>query len=245
MDDSHPPGKLPDYTLRISKRAKYLRIRVGLDGAVEVVAPHGADLSQVPAFVARERDWIVRAQARFRKQGLCPDPATRRPPRSLALRAIDEHVPVRYQVSTDGALRLRQDPDGLILSGGAAATRDVQAVRRALMRWLKRKAGQRLVPELEALAGRHDLAFNGAAIRAQKTLWGSCSPRKTISLNCKLLFLPAPLMRYVLLHELAHTRHMNHSREFWSLLTRLEPRARELDQALRKAGPYVPAWTEA
>ncbi len=241
MDDSH----LPDYTLRISARAKYLRIRVGLDGAVEVVAPRGVDLSQVPAFVAREREWIARAQARFRRQGLSPDPTTRQPPRSLALRAIDEHIPVTYKVLEDGALRLRQGCEGLTLSGGAAATGDVQAVRRALMRWLRGKAGQSLVPELQALAEQHDLAFNGATIRAQKTLWGSCSPRKTISLNCKLLFLPAPLMRYVLLHELAHTRHMNHSREFWALLTRLEPRAREFDHALRKAGAYVPAWTEA
>jgi hypothetical protein len=69
----------------------------------------------------------------------------------------------------------------------------------------------------------------------QKTRWASCSRHRTVSLNMKLLFLPPELVRYVFVHELCHTVHMNHSREFWRFLAVKEPRYKELDKQLRTA----------
>jgi predicted metal-dependent hydrolase len=65
---------------------------------------------------------------------------------------------------------------------------------------------------------------------------------KNISLNYKLLFLPQPLMRYVLIHELCHTIHMNHSSKFWQLVNKFEPNYKNLDPQLREAWKITPSW---
>ena len=100
-------------------------------------------------------------------------------------------------------------------------------------------AKQLLAGRLQELASRHDLSYNRLFVRNQKTRWGSCSAQKNINLNIKLVRLPAELTDFVILHELVHTRVMHHGREFWELLTRLEPRAREL---ARRMQVYHPAF---
>ncbi len=75
-----------------------------------------------------------------------------------------------------------------------------------------------LFGRLERFSRLHQLAYNKAAFRCQKTLWGSCSGRNHISLNINIVFLPEHLQDYILLHELCHIRHKNHSLDFWTLL---------------------------
>jgi len=87
--------------------------------------------------------------------------------------------------------------------------------------------------------------FGRVLVKSQRTRWGSCSRRKTISLNLKLLFIPQDLAQYVLIHELCHTVHLNHSQKFWALLTRHEPDCKNKEKELRSAGRFVPAWIDA
>jgi hypothetical protein len=79
-------------------------------------------------------------------------------------------------------------------------------------------------------------------VRRQKTRWGSCSSRGTISLNAKLLFLPPPLVDHLLLHELCHTRHMDHSPAYWTCVAGFEPDYRRLENEVTRGNRYVPAW---
>jgi len=79
-------------------------------------------------------------------------------------------------------------------------------------------------------------------VRKQRTRWGSCSTRGTITLNVCLLFQPPEVVRYLYLHELTHLRHMNHSARFWAAVGRLEPAWRELDAQLARGWQRVPAW---
>ena len=79
-------------------------------------------------------------------------------------------------------------------------------------------------------------------VRLQRTRWGSCSSRGRISLNLALVFQPPAVLRYLLVHELAHTRHMNHSRAFWAAVAACEPDYRRLDALLCKGWHNVPDW---
>lgn len=92
-----------------------------------------------------------------------------------------------------------------------------RVVERAL-----RLQAERVLPErLRALSVLHNLPFNTCKVNVSKGRWGSCSGRKDISLSCYLALLPPHLREYVMLHELCHTREMNHGPRFWALLDAL------------------------
>lgn len=97
-----------------------------------------------------------------------------------------------------------------------------------------------LARRLAELSERHALPFNRLTVRATHKQWGCCTTGKNISLSCYLLFLPPHLADYVMLHELAHTREMNHSSRFWELLDRLTGhRAHALRNELRQHKPCL------
>lgn len=106
-----------------------------------------------------------------------------------------------------------------------------RVVERAL-----RQQAQWLLPErLHALSALHHLPFGLCKVNTSKGRWGSCSARGHINLSCYLILLPPHLREYVMLHELCHTREMNHGPHFWALLDGLTGgRARELRKELRE-----------
>jgi predicted metal-dependent hydrolase len=107
---------------------------------------------------------------------------------------------------------------------------------------LSATARREFAPRLKALAVLTDTSYAKMHVRAQRSCWGSRSCSGTISLNLCLLFLAPELMRYLLIHELCHGRHMNHSKRFWTLVGRFEPDYRRLDRALTESWREVPAW---
>ena len=100
---------------------------------------------------------------------------------------------------------------------------DELGARNALRAWLKAAAEARLAPRLLQLASDLKYSVSHVAIRCQRTRWGSCSTRGTVSLNCSLVFLRPEVVHYLFVHELAHTKHMNHSASFWRLVEKIEP----------------------
>jgi predicted metal-dependent hydrolase len=94
------------------------------------------------------------------------------------------------------------------------------------------------------LSGQLGLAFRRVGFKRQRTRWGSCSHRKSISLNAKLLFLDPVLVRYVMIHELCHLAEMNHSPRFWSLVRKHHADFRAHDRELRKGWKSVPRWAD-
>jgi predicted metal-dependent hydrolase len=101
------------------------------------------------------------------------------------------------------------------------------------------KAKTDLLNRLNCFAQKYNFPYSRAVFRRQKTRWGSCSGRNNINLNINLVTLPEHLQDYVLLHELVHTRHKNHGREFWRELDKLVGDARKLRKEMRKYGLTV------
>lgn len=93
----------------------------------------------------------------------------------------------------------------------------------AIDRWYRREARRRIESEVEVEANRLGLAPGKVSIRDQKTRWGSCSTSGTLSFNWRLVIGPGEALRYVVIHELVHIEHHNHSRAFWAALTRAMP----------------------
>lgn len=96
-----------------------------------------------------------------------------------------------------------------------------------------------LLDRLEQLARVHNFSYNRAFVKNQKTRWGSCSARNNINLNVNLVRLPDELRDYVILHELVHTRHKNHSQAFWRELNRIVGHGKALQRLLRGYHPHL------
>jgi predicted metal-dependent hydrolase len=235
---------LPEsYTIRESLRACHVRLRLSLRDGLVVVVPRGFDRRLLPTLIAQKQRWLERAWARLQAGRGRPERAAPASlPATLDLRAVGEEWTVEYRATTSAHVSARAGPGHRLLVAGRVADR--HGCVAALRRWLGRKAHQHLEPWLEQLGDEGGFQYNRVLIKSQRTRWGSCTARRTITLSLKLLFLPPELVRSVLLHELCHTVERNHSQRFWTLLQRHEPAWQIRRKELRAAGSLVPAWLD-
>lgn len=232
---------LPDFSVRHSPRAKNLRLKVTREDGLLVVIPKGYDEKKIPALLKQKKVWIADALTRVgeTKRFLEPKPVIHLP-ETIRLVALGETWSVTYREDEGfSGIRLRADKGNLVISG---SNLNREAVIRKLKNWLRVKVREGLFPLAENLAAKHDLKLGGLLVKSQRTRWASCSAQKNLSLNTKLLFLSPVLVRYVIIHELCHTVHMNHGNEFWRLVAVYEPSYKVLDKALREAWKTVPQW---
>jgi predicted metal-dependent hydrolase len=236
-------GREIPYRIRVSARAQSVRLRLAPREGLTVVTPAGFPPDRLEGLLRGKQHWIAKHWHRFENpQGnpsnLEPTPGVR--PDTLEFLAIGESWRIEYRQTAARTLSARSPHPGILIVSGPIE--DIPLCRVVLRRWLLRHAHRSLLPWLDRLSAETGLPYSGLRIRLQRSRWGSCSSRKSISLNAKLLFLPPELVRYVLLHELSHTRELNHSRRFWTLLERWEPAAKARHAAFRGAGNGIPHW---
>jgi hypothetical protein len=219
------------FAVRISPRARRLTARVHVGGRVEIVVPVGVNAHTVRDFVQRFTPWIDRKVAAMRSFAAPSEPV----PATVEFALTQEIFAVDWRREPKHGIK--QTSDRIVVRAP-----DERGARALLQRWLKRAAYERLAPRLLQLAGDLNYSVARVSIRCQRTRWGSCSTRGTVSLNCSLLFLTLEVVRYLFIHELAHTKHMNHSANFWRLVEKIEPDYRRLDRELLAGWRTVPAW---
>jgi predicted metal-dependent hydrolase len=219
------------FAVRVSPRARRLTARVHVGGRVEIVVPIGVNAHTVRDFVQRFTPWIDRKVAAMQCFAAPSEPV----PGSVEFALTNEKFGVDWR---RGAKRGLKQTAGLI----EVHASDERGARELLQGWLKRAAYDRLAPRLLQLANELNYPVARVSIRCQRTRWGSCSTRGTVSLNCSLLFLNLEVVRYLFVHELAHTKHMNHSPNFWRLVEKIEPDYRRLDRTLLAGWRTVPGW---
>jgi predicted metal-dependent hydrolase len=224
------------WQVRESRRARRLAVRVHRTGRVEVVVPPRTSRATVTAFLTEHRDWIeTRREAALRQKA----PETPFPPDRIELAAVYETWRVHLAGGT-GRVRIRGREDELLVVAGDIS--EPARLKDSLRRWLMGRAQLVLADHLADCAREFGFSYRRLSIRRQRTRWGSCSTGGTISLNCCILFQPPEVLRYLLIHELSHTRHMNHSRAFWDCVARYCPEYRKLDRQLLEGWRRVPSW---
>ncbi len=225
---------LPPYSIRVSLRAKRLQMKILPPGKIEVVVPKYCHLKHVPAFVAEHRQWLQfylgKMIAVYAEQPLLPT--------SIHFQAIDETWQVDYVEQLHCQVTVLTT-DRLQLCGPSAPF-----ACQALLQWLQQRARQVLPDWLVQVSADIGLGFNRLTVRGQKTRWGSCSAQKNISLNRALLFVSPGAVRYLMVHELCHTLHLNHSAAYWALVADKMPEYEVYEAELRQAMSIIPLWAQ-
>ena len=222
--------------VRESARARRLSVRVFRTGRVEVIKPRRASRAAVALFIDQHRGWIEQKRREALKNAVPPQPF---PPSRIELAFCDESWRV-HLAGGSGRPRVRTDVPGVLSIHGYES--DGRQTRDALRRWLLKRAAQIFPPALDAVSREIGLKYSRAVVRRQRSRWGSCSVRGTISLNCCLLFQRPQTVRYLMIHELVHTLHMNHSKRFWQSVASHCPDYRALDTELLEGWRRVPGW---
>lgn len=225
------------YRLRRSRRARRLRIVVRADG-VEVVAPHRMRIREIEAFVQSKNGWIRDRVAASLERGLSALPPQCVDGAKVLLRgekyALWVEPADRKRVRVDFGDGFRAQVPRVL----SDAERE-SAVRSRLTAWLRGEA-RRDAESLLTIWGER-LGVQAARLRIgnQRTLWGSCSARGTISLNWRLIAAPRTIFEYVVVHELCHLRELNHGPAFWELVASQLPDYRERRAWLKRRGVGV------
>ena len=205
----------PDYLVRKSPRAKYVQLKITPEKGLEVILPYRAGHVDINNLLLKHQQWIEKKLSQISllsKRLILPV--------CLDLSAIEEKWTINSLKSTD-KLQLLARPDySLMLLGDVT---DLKSSLEKIKTWLQKRAKNTLIPWARSLSKQTGLEANKFSIRSQRTRWGSCSQEGNISLNHKLLFLPYNLANYVIIHELCHLKHLNHSKRFWHLVQQHDP----------------------
>ena len=204
-------------------RARRYILRMRSDGVARVTVPRGGSIEAAWDFARRHDDWIER-------QVLKRAAAARDSEWSHGMKILFRGE--RVELTVD-------DASGSIRVGDQIVAADATSNRARVERHLARLAERELPQRTRELALCFGVTIGRVTVRNQRTRWGSCSVRGTISLNWRLIQTPPAVRDYIILHELMHTREMNHSPRFWAHVQLVCPEWRAAEQWLRKHGTLL------
>jgi hypothetical protein len=222
------PG-IGDIILAKRRGAKNLRISVLPDGRVRVSMPTWVPYSTGLSFAASRSDWI--------KEHLTD---------ALAHQLRDGHrigksYRLKFQYGPKPAAQARLGINSIIITSALDPNHIIvqTKAKSAAEKALKKEAQILLGARLSELSSAHGLPYGDFKVKKLTSRWGSCSSKGDITLNIFLVQLPWRLIDYVIVHELAHTIHHDHSRSFWRLVEKILPEAKALRREIKKYRPMI------
>lgn len=201
-------------------RREGLRLTVEGDGSLRVTAPLRASQSLVEEFILANLDWIETHRAKALSRRAKNPPVTFR--EGDKFRFFGEERILVFEDTVSQRSRVDLVEQFLVVTM-PLFDRTPENVREAIAKFFDRQARLHLPERVEHFSKAMGVKPSGLSFRRQKTRWGSCSSLGHISLNWKLLFAPEAVIDYLVVHELAHLVHANHSKRFWDLVKIHDP----------------------
>lgn len=209
----------------------HLRLSVTAEGRVRVSLPYGLPYSAAVIFAKSRAGWINAQTSKHQPitftEGALIGKAHR-------LYFIEPSQPSELVKAT-----VKQSSIEVVTSLPVGSTKVQEKVKAAAEQALKSESTGLLIPRLAALARQYGLSCKDVKIRKLTSRWGSCSNSKVITLSYYLIQLPWELIDYVILHELTHTVHLHHGRDFWEDLEAISPNAKRLKKEIKQRKPRI------
>ena len=229
MNFTTTAGESVPVFIRRRKGTKHLRLSIGQNNQVIASVPWHTSNRKVANFIDEQRQWLEGQLSSAPKVYSLMQWLTQEP----HLTASGDVFDVRIEPS------VKRSADYIFDQGGAVLVLRLPRVEeRSLRALVSLFAKDSLVCRVAYHSKRLGLKYGSLSVRDQSSRWGSCSARRGISLNWRLVLLSPALQDYIILHELAHLSEMNHSKRFWTLLDHYDPlrvaHEAELDQVSAK-----------
>ncbi len=205
-------GKSISYTVKRSNRARYIRLEIKPGSGLTAVMPRFYNADLLPSFLQSKQSWIISKLAKY--GGRMSTDSKSKPIITDSIPYLGNNMRIIRQSNNGNIENIRIEHNNLIINSQL----DNSMLNKALENWYRMQA-EKIIGEKAYLASNKlNLNFNRITIRGQNTLWASCSRKKNLSFNWKLLMMPEPVIDYVVIHELMHLVEMNHSKRFWNLV---------------------------
>ena len=227
-----------DYVVRRSRRRKKTVEISLIDGGVRVAAPVSITDDQVREFVLKRARWIIKrmGEERSRPPALCFVSGESLPYMGRNVTLVVEPAGVRWP-------SVKFDRWRFLVSTPPKLTGDIrrEGIRNAIVEWYKARADVRLAEYVDRWWGRLGKGSRSQIlIGDQKRRWGSCAADGTLRFNWRVMMLEPTLIEYVVVHELAHLTHRNHSTNYWALVSSVLPDVQQRRQRIREVGLRLP-----
>lgn len=214
------------YSLVRRKRQKHINIRVHHNGQVTVSAPYGTSNERIREAVLIKKDWIRRHVSRALEMMSDINELS-----SIPFLGDSYSIRITFDDTRRGWIKADFDAREILLR---TASRSRVKRSQELSNFLKRQSKKLIQPEVDEISQKAGISIDRTYFRDQKTRWGSSSARGNISLNWRIVLLPFAIRRYLIIHELAHQVHMNHSPKFWGIVASMCPEYVEYDLWLKE-----------
>ena len=212
----------------IRSKRRIVALIVESDGSVTVRAPMRLPERAIREFVEKHVDWVEKKKAEMR--AVVPTPSKQYQPGETFLYLGREYS---LEVVAGQHKKLILD-DRFKITASALVNAEL-----VFQNWYRLQAKQWIVERVKHLAVSHQLHYEKVKITSARTRWGSCSSRNTLSFSWRLMLTPPEVIEYVIIHELAHTMHHNHSKRFWTLMGKLMPDYKKLRKRLKDYGKQI------
>jgi predicted metal-dependent hydrolase len=219
---------VPELVFVRSGRARSYRLTLRKDGVAAVTIPVRGSEHEARAFVAQHHDWLRRARARQARR-----------PRPASVWGVGTAVLWRGEQTEIRIAAYGERPKVCLASDVFNVPSLTGDLRAPLEAQFARRAKIELPARTWELAAEKGAGVKHVTVRNQRSRWGSCSAGGTISLNWRLVQAPESVRDYIICHELAHLRQMNHSDRFWAQVEEYFPAWREAERWLKQNGSLL------
>jgi predicted metal-dependent hydrolase len=210
----------------IRSKRKTFTLEIKPDGRLIVRVPKQATNKQIQAIVEAKTDWINQTRARVAKKFPDQKPISFQPGDKFWY--LGEKYPLRFTN--------RQRPP-LELNGGFLLSRNAkERAKEVFIEWYREETRAITHRLIERYSKQYKFEVNQVRINSARTRWGSCSGKNNLNFTYRLCMAPLAVVEYVVVHELAHLKVHNHSRDFWNLVAEIKPDYKQDRQWLKKFG---------
>jgi predicted metal-dependent hydrolase len=228
------------YSLTQKSNKKHISIVVEWQKGVHVTAPNTLSASEIHEIVTKKAPWIVQKQREIAK--IEPAPPAKEFISGEKLPYLGKQYRlkvIRSKEQGESHFSFRQGKFYAVIPDDLPVSKQAEKLRPLFLKWCLQHAQVKFRDRLDRYAERLGLSYRSLSFKVRKTKWGSCSSQGDIIIHPNIIFAPLAIIDYVLVHELAHIKHFNHSKDFWNYVGLILPDYKKRKEWLKKNGPTL------